>query len=239
VPRALGDGCGCVTGEYVIARGDAEVKGGVGEVAAGSRVTGGLFGEAGGVGERAGSGRDIRAGSAHGRLDPPVRGVPADAGVGRPDALDHRRQPRLLLRRRALEIQQHRHPGRQPELILQPGDLHPRRHPAIPLPVDPHKHLALRQIRPVHGPRRMRPGTGLIPHRHQMQPPDRPPRRRPLLRQLTQRGGNKHPHPLIRRQDHLGPGRSRHPARQCARAQLLRLPHVPVLLAAVSGSGTG
>jgi hypothetical protein len=90
------------------------------------------------------------------------------------DAVDHRRQPRLLRRRRALEVQQHRLARRQPELILQPGELHPRRHPPVPLPVNPHKHLALRQVRPVHAARRVRPGAGLIEHRHQVQPGDRP-----------------------------------------------------------------
>jgi hypothetical protein len=37
----------------VTAHGGGELEGGVGEVAAGPCVTGGLFGEAGGVGERA------------------------------------------------------------------------------------------------------------------------------------------------------------------------------------------
>ena len=41
------------------ARGDAEPEGGVGEVAAGSRQTSGPFVEADGVGERAGSKRDV------------------------------------------------------------------------------------------------------------------------------------------------------------------------------------
>ena len=130
--------------------------------------------------------------------------------------------------RRALEVQQHRLARRrQPVLILQPRDLHPRRHPAVPLPVDAHKHLALLQVRPVHGPRRVRPGARLIPHRDQVQPGDRPPRGRPLGGQLLQRRGDEHPHPLIRRQDHCRPVRRRLPARRSGRTRLLRLPHVP------------
>ena len=50
---------GCVTDDQVIGHGDGEVDGGVGEVAARPRETGGLFGQAGGVGERAGSDRDV------------------------------------------------------------------------------------------------------------------------------------------------------------------------------------
>ena len=99
----------------------------------------------------------------------PGRGEgPVGHGVGRADAVDHRRQPRLLIGRGTLQIQQHRlaRRRRQPVLILQPGDLHPRRDPAVALPVDAHKHLALLQVCPVHGPRRVRTGARLIPHRH-------------------------------------------------------------------------
>ena len=45
-----------VTDEQVIGHGEAQLDGGVGEVAAGAGQTGSLFGEAGGVGERAGWG---------------------------------------------------------------------------------------------------------------------------------------------------------------------------------------
>ena len=70
------DRSGRVTGEQVTGHGEGELDGGVGEVAAGPRETSGLFGEAGGVGERAGSNRDVCAGGADGLLDPPVRGDP-------------------------------------------------------------------------------------------------------------------------------------------------------------------
>ena len=53
------DGCGRVIDEQVIRRGVGELDGGVGQVAAGPREIGALFGEAGGVGERAGSKRDV------------------------------------------------------------------------------------------------------------------------------------------------------------------------------------
>jgi hypothetical protein len=44
-----------VIDEHVIGRGDGELEGGVGEVAAGPRETSGLFGEARGIAKRAGS----------------------------------------------------------------------------------------------------------------------------------------------------------------------------------------
>ena len=105
---------------------------------------------------------------------------PVGHGARRPDVVDHRRQPRLLAGRRALEVQQHRFARGQPVLILQARDVHPRRDPAVALPVDAHEHLALLQVGPVHAARRVRPGAGLIPHRNQVQPPDRTPGGRPL-----------------------------------------------------------
>ena len=70
----------------MIGRRDGKLKGGVGEIAAGPRDLGGLFGEAAGVGERAGNKRDVVAGGVDGFLDPPVRGGLARVGVGRPAA---------------------------------------------------------------------------------------------------------------------------------------------------------
>ena len=130
-----------------------------------------------------------------------------------------------------LQIQQHRHPRGQPELILQTRDLHPRPNPAVPLPIDADENLTLLQVGPIHAARRMRPGAGLIPHRNQMQPPDRPQRRRPLLSQLLQRRGNKHPDPLIRRKDHRRPILSRFLARRNGHTRLppfrrITMPHL-------------
>ena len=53
------DPSGRVTGEHVVGHSAGEFDGGVGKVAAGPRETSGLFGEAGGVGEGAGSGSDV------------------------------------------------------------------------------------------------------------------------------------------------------------------------------------
>ena len=50
---------GRVTDKQVTGRGDAELKGGVGEVATGACQTSGPLGEAGGVGKRADSKRDV------------------------------------------------------------------------------------------------------------------------------------------------------------------------------------
>jgi hypothetical protein len=80
------DRFGRVTDEHAVGYGDGELDGGVREVAAGPRETGCLFGQAAGVFERAGRVRDVRPGGAEGLLDPPVRGIPARAGVGRPAA---------------------------------------------------------------------------------------------------------------------------------------------------------
>jgi hypothetical protein len=65
------------------------------------------------------------------------------------------------------------------------------------MPTEP---LALVKVGPIAAARRVRSGAGLIPHRNQVQPPDRP-----LLSQLLQRRGNKHPQPLIRRKNHRRP----------------------------------
>jgi hypothetical protein len=77
---------GRVTGEHVTGHGDIEKDGSVGEVAASPRDARGLFGEAGGVGERADSHRDVLARGADGLLDPPVRRIAARIGLGRPAA---------------------------------------------------------------------------------------------------------------------------------------------------------
>ena len=50
---------GRIADKQVTARGEAELEGGVGEVATGPGDGGGLFGEAVGVGERAGRNRDV------------------------------------------------------------------------------------------------------------------------------------------------------------------------------------
>jgi hypothetical protein len=57
--RAQRDRPGRVSDKQVSDRGDTELEGGGGEVAAGPRYGGGLFVEAGVVGERAGSKREI------------------------------------------------------------------------------------------------------------------------------------------------------------------------------------
>ena len=93
------------------------------------------------------------------------------------------------------------------------------------------KPMLLYLKRPVHAPGRVRPGAGVIPHRHQVQPGDRPPCRGPLLREILPRGGYEHPHPLVRCQDHICTVRRRFSARRSGRTCLLWLPHVQVPLA--------
>ena len=123
--------------------------------------------------------------------------------TGIPDPGQHLRQPRLTLRRRRLHVDEPGQPRRQQVLILQPGNLFPRRDPAIALPVHAHEHLALRQVRAVYLARRVRPGAQLEHHRHQPQTGHRVPHCLPLSGQFLQRGTHKDPQPLVRRADHI------------------------------------
>ena len=118
-----------------------------------------------------------------------------------PDPGQQFRQPRLTLRRRRLHIDQPGQPRRQQVLILQPGNLLPRRDPAVALPVHAHEHLALRQVGAVYLPRRMRPGAQLEHHRHQPQTGHCVPHCLPLSGQFLQRGTHKDPQPLVGRAD--------------------------------------
>src|SRR5262249_6034752 len=111
----------------------------------------------------------------------------------------------------------------QAVLVFQAGDVHPRGDPAIPLPVDTHEHLALLQIGPVHGARRVRAGARLIPHRHPAQPLDSPPGGPPPPGQLFQGRGNKDPDPLVRREDNTGPDLRRLMTHRGPRTSALRV----------------
>ena len=98
------------------------------------------------------------------------------------DPGEHLLQPRLALRRRRLDVDKPGQSRRQEVLVLQPGHLLPRRDPAVALPVHADEDLALRQVRTVNLPRRMRPGTQLEHHRHQPQTDHRVPHCRRVLR---------------------------------------------------------
>ena len=134
-----------------------------------------------------------------------------------PDPVEQLRQPRLTVRRRRLDVDEPGQPGGQLVLVLQPGDLPARRDPAGALPVNAHEHLALRQVGPVHIPRRVRPRPDLGHHRHQPQSGDRIPHRLPLGGQFVQRGTHEHPQALVRRPDH--------PATRHALTHLRPFPH--------------
>jgi hypothetical protein len=77
------DLCGRLAGEYVASRGDREQDGCVGEVAASPRQTSGTFGEAGGVGRRAGSNPDVYRATQMVSSTPPVLGTTACVGFER------------------------------------------------------------------------------------------------------------------------------------------------------------
>jgi hypothetical protein len=70
----------------------------------------------------------------------------------------------------------------------------------VPLPVHADEHIGLRQVRPVHLGRRIRPGPPRTSPGSAAAPkwPATPP---PLLSQLAQRGTDKHPNPPVRRPD--------------------------------------
>ena len=68
----------------------------------------------------------------------------------RPDPGEHLRQPRIAVVGRGLDVDQPRQPGRQPVLVLEPGNLLAGRDPAVAPPVDGDEDLALRQVGPVH-----------------------------------------------------------------------------------------
>ena len=71
-----------VAGEEAARHGHAELDAGVSKVAAGPRQAGRLLGEAGGVGVRAGSNRDVCSGRADGLLDTPLWTGLAGVGLG-------------------------------------------------------------------------------------------------------------------------------------------------------------
>ena len=167
-------------------------------------------------------------------LQLPRRGEgPVRRGAGRADAVNQRRQAWLLVGSGTLQVQQHGLARGQAVLVFQARDVHPRGDPAVPLPVDTHEHLALRQVGPVHAARRVRAGTRLIPHRHQAQPLDGPPGGRPLTGQLFQGRGDKDPDPLVRREDNTGPGLRRLVAHRGPRTSALRV----LILAACPTAG--
>jgi hypothetical protein len=158
--------------------------------------------ELAGVGVVAAGRGQVAQGCQHGGVHQHAQ-LLAHLAVQRQRLLQQLRQPRFTIRRRRLDVDQPRQPHRQLILILQPGDLLARCDPAVTLPVDTHEHLALRQVGPVHRPRRMRPGAQLEHHRHQPQRGHRVPHRLTLGSQLTQRRTHEHPNPLIGRADHI------------------------------------
>ena len=122
--------------------------------------------------------------------------------AGRPNGVEHPRQPRVELRRRHLQIDQAGHPRGMPQLVLEPRDVHPGSDPTVSLPVHPHEHVALPQISQIQTARRMRPRAQLEHHRRQLQPLHGTPGRPPLLGQLLHRRGHEHPQPLVWSEDH-------------------------------------
>ena len=72
------------------------------------------------------------------------------------ELLNHRGEPRLPVRRRSLDVDQARHRDGEPELVLQPRDVHLRADPAVALPVQADEDVGLCEVGPVQLPRRVR-----------------------------------------------------------------------------------
>jgi hypothetical protein len=128
-----------------------------------------------------------------------------EPAIGRPvvdlDASEQLGQAGLALGRRVLDVQQLGQDRGAEVLVLQPGDRLVRRHPAVALPVDPHEHVALREVGAVQAAWRVGSGAELEHHRCEVQLLDGTAHRGSLRRELLQRGADEDTQPLIRRAD--------------------------------------
>ena len=122
---------------------------------------------------------------------------------------DHRRQSRLEVRSRRLQVDQPRQRPGEPELVLQAGDVHARPDPAVALPVEADEDVGLGEIGAVELLRRMRASTELEHHRRQPQRLDRPRHRRSFVGELGEGRADEDAQPLIRRANDIG-GLRRH-----------------------------
>jgi hypothetical protein len=85
--------------------------------------------------------------------------------VVRPDPVEQRDEAGLPLAAGLLDVHEARHAdGREVVLVLEPGHLLLRRHPAVLLPVQTDEHVALLQVGAIQLPGRMRPGAELEHH---------------------------------------------------------------------------
>jgi hypothetical protein len=123
---------------------------------------------------------------------------------GRLDVGDEGCELRVAVGGGFLDVQQSRQVAAQPELVVQPGDVHVRCDPAVALPVQADEDLRLLQVRPVQRARRVRAGTELEHDRDQALAGDRVADGGTLLAQLDQGGGDEDPQPLVGGQDGHG-----------------------------------
>jgi hypothetical protein len=103
-----------------------------------------------------------------GQLSRRAEGTVGHCALG-PDPVEQAGQERLPVGCRSLDVQQLQHAARQVELLLEAGDLHAGTDPAVALPVQPDKYIALLQVCPVQLLRRVRPGAQLEHHRSETQ----------------------------------------------------------------------
>src|SRR3954454_6532060 len=103
------------------------------------------------------------------------------------DALQKRPQRRFTLGRGLLDVEQHRLPGRERELVLDARDSSPRSAPPVALPVDAEEDIALCEVRRVEVARRVRARALLEEDRCQAQRRDRLADRRALEAELAKR----------------------------------------------------
>jgi hypothetical protein len=114
--------------------------------------------------------------------------------------LDERLQPRVAVVDRQ-QVQQTRSRRRQRVLVLDGRDVRTCQQLAIRAPVQPDEHVALLDVRPIQGLRRVRAGADVWHDRREPQRLDRLAHRIALRAQLGRDGADEHPQPLIRGQD--------------------------------------
>ncbi len=88
--------------------------------------------------------------------------------------------------------------------VLEPGNFHAGRDPAVALAVHADEDVALLEVGPVERARRVRSGAQLEEHRRQLQVADRLDRCAALVRQLQYRRADEYAQSLVGSADHCG-----------------------------------
>jgi hypothetical protein len=118
------------------------------------------------------------------------------------DPFDQRRQPGLAIGRRPLDVDEARLPGREPELVLETGDLHVRRDPSVAFAIDRNEDVTLLEVGAIEVARRVRACPQLEEDGRETQALDRGSNSGTLRGEFLERGAHEHPHALVRSGDH-------------------------------------